>query len=97
MSKEGCETASRDNMVMVVGGVSTKIKLDYEKVVRGIVTQIGLDSYVDDLRRVDSKRCAVEHAKCLIASMSGAQALLVACMTARTRLGLVLKLRKSAS
>ena len=55
MSKEGCETASKDNMVMVVGGVTTKIKLDYEKVVRGIVTQIGLDSYVDDLCGVDSK------------------------------------------
>merc|ERR1711953_1271002 len=29
--------------------------VDYEKVVRGVVAKIGLDSYVDDLSSVDSK------------------------------------------
>merc|ERR1739842_293762 len=30
-------------------------KIDYEKVVRGVVAKIGFDSYVDDLSSVDSK------------------------------------------
>merc|ERR1712226_1240034 len=30
-------------------------KLDYEKIVRRVVKQIGFDSYVDDLSSVDSK------------------------------------------
>merc|ERR1711972_437223 len=41
-SKVACETA-------------TKAKIDYEKVVRGVVAKIGFDSYVDDLSSVDSK------------------------------------------
>eukprot|EP00913_Durusdinium_trenchii_P032873 g30773.t1 len=35
--------------------VSDAAKLDYEKVVRGVVAQIGFDSFVDDLSSVDSK------------------------------------------
>ena len=35
-----CETA-KANMVMVVGEVTAKTELDYEKVVRGFVTRIG--------------------------------------------------------
>jgi len=54
-SKVACETATKDNMVMVAGEITTQSKLDYEKVVRGVVAQIGFDSYVDDLSSVDSK------------------------------------------
>merc|ERR1739838_105490 len=36
-------------------GITTQAKLDYEKVVRGVVAKIGFDSYVDDLSSVDSK------------------------------------------
>merc|ERR1712060_803308 len=43
------------NMVMVAGEITTQAKLDYEKVVRGVVAKIGFDSYVDDLSSVDSK------------------------------------------
>merc|ERR1712038_739859 len=49
------ETATKDNMVMVAGEITTQTKIDYEKVVRGVVAKIGFDSYVDDLSSVDSK------------------------------------------
>merc|ERR1712125_31778 len=54
-SKVACETATKDNMVMVAGEITTQAKIDYEKVVRGVVAHIGFDSYVDDLSSVDSK------------------------------------------
>merc|ERR1711985_165416 len=44
-----------DNMVMVAGEITTQTKIDYEKVVRGVVQGIGYDSYEDDLSSVDSK------------------------------------------
>merc|ERR1719372_25198 len=54
-SKVACETATKDNMVMIAGEITTGCKIDYEKVVRGVVAKIGFDSYVDDLSSVDSK------------------------------------------
>jgi len=54
-SKVACETATKDNMVMVAGEITTQAKIDYEKVVRGVVAGIGFDTYVDDLSSVDSK------------------------------------------
>merc|ERR1712225_30469 len=54
-SKVACETATKDNMVMVAGEITTQAKMDYEKTVRGVVANIGFDSYVDDLSSVDSK------------------------------------------
>merc|ERR1719160_189833 len=53
--KVACETATKDNMVMVAGEISTQAKLNYEQIVRGVVAKIGFDSYVDDLSSVDSK------------------------------------------
>merc|ERR1712091_773606 len=46
---------TKDNMVMIAGEITTQTKIDYEKVVRGVVAKIGFDSYVDDLSSVDSK------------------------------------------
>merc|ERR1719437_317747 len=61
-SKVACETATKDNMVMVAGEITTQTKIDYEKVVRGVVEKIGFDSYVDDLSSVDSK--GLSHKTC---------------------------------
>jgi len=54
-SKVACETATKDNMVMIAGEITTQAKINYEQVVRGVVAKIGFDSYVDDLSSVDSK------------------------------------------
>jgi len=40
---------------MVAGEITTQTKIDYDKVVRGVVSKIGFDSYVDDLSSVESK------------------------------------------
>merc|ERR1712091_695096 len=61
-SKVACETATKDNMVMVAGEITTKAKLDYDKIVRTAVAGIGYDSYVDDLSSVDSK--GLSHKTC---------------------------------
>ena len=58
---------------MVAGEITTGAKLDYDKVVRGVVAQIGFDSFVDDLSSVDSKglshkTCASAAAHDLVAS-----------------------------
>jgi len=42
-------------MVAVMGEITTEAKLDYDKIVRGVVKHIGFDSFVDDMSSVDSK------------------------------------------
>merc|ERR1712072_453879 len=54
-SKVACETACKDNMVMVFSEITTGAKLDYQKIVRTTVQGIGYDSFVDDLSSVESK------------------------------------------
>ena len=48
--------------------ITTGAKLDYDKVVRGVVAQIGFDSFVDDLSSVDSK--GLSHKSCRLAEPS---------------------------
>jgi len=53
--KVACESASKDNMVMVFGEITTSAKLNYDQIVRKAVKGIGYDSYEDKLDTVDSK------------------------------------------
>merc|ERR1712054_474076 len=54
-SKVACETAVKDNMVMVAGEITTQAKIDYEQIIRTTVRGIGFDSFVDDLSSTVSK------------------------------------------
>merc|ERR1712057_136890 len=54
-SKVACETATKDNMVAVMGEITTQAKIDYEKIIRQAVKGIGYDSFEDALDSVDSK------------------------------------------
>jgi len=60
--KVACETASKDNMVMIFGEITTSTKLNYDEIVREAVKEIGYDSFVDDLDSVDSK--GLSHKSC---------------------------------
>jgi len=51
-----CETASKTNMVMVFGEITTKAKVDYEKVVREACVRVGYDAAEKGL---DGKKCNV--------------------------------------
>jgi len=66
MSKVACETATKDNMVMVFGEITTKAKLDYDKIVRQQVREIGFDSFVDDLSSVESKGLSCDTCEVLV-------------------------------
>merc|ERR1712066_637789 len=65
-AKVACETATKDNMVMVAGEITTSAKVDYEQVVRGVVKKIGFDTYVDDLSSVDSKGLSYKSCEVLV-------------------------------
>merc|ERR1719409_86462 len=66
MSKVACETATKDNMVMVFGEITTAAKLDYDSIVRQEVKKIGFDSFVDDLSSVDSKGLSCKSCEVLV-------------------------------
>jgi len=62
LSKVACETATKDNMVMVFGEITTKANLNYDKIVRKAVQDIGYNSFEDDLSSVNSK--GLDHKNC---------------------------------
>eukprot|EP00892_Ulva_mutabilis_P005648 jgi/Ulvmu1/3455/UM016_0075.1 len=55
-SRVACETATKTNMVMVFGEITTKAKVDYEAVVRRVCKEIGFTS--DDVG-LDGDKCKV--------------------------------------
>jgi S-adenosylmethionine synthetase len=65
-SRVACESASKDNMVMVFGEITTGAQLDYDKIVRAQIKKIGFDSFVDDLSSVDSKGLSHETMEVLV-------------------------------
>ena len=42
-SRVACETAAKTGMIMVLGEITTKANLDYQKVIRETIKKIGYD------------------------------------------------------
>lgn len=57
MSRVACETTITTNFVMVMGEITTKASVDYEKIVRETIREIGYD---DDVKGFNCDTCEVK-------------------------------------
>lgn len=55
-SRVACESASKTGMIMVLGEITTSAQLDYQKIIRGAIKDIGYD---DGAKGFDYKSCNV--------------------------------------
>jgi len=65
-SKVACETATKDNMVMIFGEITTQAQLNYDTIIRNEIKKIGFDSFVDDLSSVESKGLSCDTCEVLV-------------------------------
>merc|ERR1712021_100825 len=55
-----------DNMIMGMGEITTKAKIDYDSIIRAQVREIGFDSFEDDLGSVKSKGLSCDSCEVLV-------------------------------